>query len=216
MAERVTLSLEPRTVLGKKVKTLRRNGILPATVYGKDVTPLAVQVDARLFNDLYRRAGRTTLVDLEIPGQRTLSAFIHALQRHPVSRAIIHVDFRAVDLRTEIVVAVPVHIVGESPLVVRNDAVLNVVHTTLNIRALPTDIPAAINVDVSGLDSFDKTIYIGDITPPDKVTIEMAADEPLVSLTPARAEAEVEEPLAEEVPAEPALVRERREEGEEG
>jgi large subunit ribosomal protein L25 len=215
MAERVTLSLEPRTVLGKKVKTLRRAGILPATVYGKGVASIAVQVEEHTFNDLYRRAGRTTLVDLQIPDQPILSSFIHALQRHPVSRAIIHVDFLAVDLLTEMVVAVPLHIVGESPLVARNDALLNVVQTTLDVRALPTDVPSAINVDVSGLDSFDKSIYVRDITPPDKVTIEMSADELLVSLTPTRPEAEEEEPLAEEITAEPELVREREDEEEE-
>jgi large subunit ribosomal protein L25 len=62
MADRVTLSLEQRTVLGKKVKTLRRAGVLPATVYGRGVEPVAVQVDARTFNDLYRKVGRTGLI----------------------------------------------------------------------------------------------------------------------------------------------------------
>lgn len=210
MAERVTVSLEPRTVLGKKVKTLRRSGVLPATVYGKGVEPISVQLDARTFADLYRKSGRTTLIDLQIPGRRTLSAFIHVLQRHPVSREILHVDFRAVDLLTELVVAVPVHVVGESPLAARGDAILNIVHNTLDVRALPTDVPSAINVDVSGLDSFDKTIRVGDITLPGKATIELGPEELLVSLTGARVEEEVAEPT-EEAAAEPELVRERRE-----
>src|SRR5688500_6018031 len=86
MADKITLALDQRTVTGKKVSRLRRTGILPATVYGKGVGPFTVQLDARTFTDLLRRAGRTTLVELEIPGQKPQSAFIHALQRHPVSR----------------------------------------------------------------------------------------------------------------------------------
>src|SRR5919109_4357878 len=108
MADKITLALENRTVTGKKVNRLRRAGILPATVYGKGIGPFSVQVDARTFQDIYRRAGRTALVELQIPGQKTQSAFIHALQRHPVSRAIIHADFHVVDLRIEITVAVPI------------------------------------------------------------------------------------------------------------
>lgn len=210
MAERPTLTLERRTVLGKKVKTLRRSGLVPATVYGKGVEPIAVQLGARTFADMLRKAGKTTLLDLSIPGERPLSAFIHALQRHPVSREILHVDLRVVDLRTEIVVAVPVHLEGDSPLVARGDALLNIVHTTLNVRALPTDVPSSLHVDVSGLDSFEKTLHVSDITLPSGVAVELPGDELLVSLTAARTEVE-ETPAAEEGAAEPELVRERRE-----
>ena len=93
MSEKFTLSLEPRSVLGKKVKRLRRSGILPATVYGKGVEPIAVQVDTRSFQAIYRQAGRTSLIELHITGHPPLAAFIHALQRHPVTRDIIHADF---------------------------------------------------------------------------------------------------------------------------
>src|SRR5262249_286087 len=146
----------------------RREGLLPATVYGKGVGPFAVQLNARTFSDVLRHAGRTTLVELDIPGQLPQSAFIHALQRHPVTRAIIHADFRVGDLRTEITVAIPIHIVGESDLVERGDALLNQVLTTVDVRALPAELPHAIEVDVSGLDSLDKSIYVRDITLPGK------------------------------------------------
>jgi large subunit ribosomal protein L25 len=213
MADKITLALENRTVIGKKVNRLRRAGILPATVYGKGVGPYAVQLDSRTFNDLYRHAGRTTLVELQIPGEKTHSAFIHVLQRHPVTRAIMHVDFRAVDLLIEITVAVPIHLVGVSELIERGDALLNQVLTALDVRALPAELPHAIEVDISGLDGFDKSIRVRDIQLPGKGTIEADEDELVVSLTQARPEEEeVEEPEAEEEPAEPELVREKREE----
>lgn len=210
MADRLTLDLENRTLIGKKVNRLRRAGLLPATVYGKGVGPFAVQLDARLFNDTYRRAGRTGLVELNIPGQPGVSVFIHSLQRHPVSRAIVHVDFLAVDLRIEVTVDVPVHIVGESELVRRGDALLNQVLTTLAVRALPAEIPSAIEVDVSGLDSFDKSIHVGDIALQAKGEIVTPADELVVSLSQTRPE-EAEEAEETAEAAEPELVRETRE-----
>jgi len=216
MADKVRLALDQRTVTGKKVNRLRRDGILPATVYGKGVGPINVQVDARTFSNIYRHAGRTTLVELEIPGQPTHSAFIHALQRHPVSRAVIHADFHVVDLLIEITVAVPIHIVGVSPLVERGDATLNQVLTALEVHALPTDLPPNIEVDIGGLDGFEKAIHVRDIQFDGKGTIVTPEDELVVGLTPARIEEEEE--VAEEVeetPAEPELVREKREEEEE-
>jgi large subunit ribosomal protein L25 len=202
--------------MGKKVNRLRREGILPATVYGKGVGPFAVQVNARTFSDTLRHAGRTILVELEIPGQKPLAAFIHALQRHPVTRTIIHADFRVVDLRIEITVAIPIHVVGESELVERGDALLNQVLTPVDVRALPAELPPALDVDISGLDSFDKAIYVRDIKLEGKGTIETPEDELVISLTPARVEEE-EEAVAEEeeAPAEPELVREQREDEEE-
>jgi len=216
MADKISLALENRTLIGKKVNRLRHEGILPATVYGKGVGPFAVQVNARVFSDTLRHAGRTTLVELQIPGQKPQSAFIHALQRHPVTRAIIHADFRVVDLRTEITVAIPIHIIGESELVERGDALLNQVLTTVDVRALPAELPHALDIDISGLDSFDKALFVRDIKLEGKGTIETPEDELVVSLTPARVEEEEEEVVeTEEAPAEPELVREKREDEEE-
>jgi large subunit ribosomal protein L25 len=194
MADKITLALEQRTLTGKKVSQLRRAGVLPATVYGKGVGPFTVQLDSRTFSGILRHAGRTTLLELEIPGQKPHSAFIHSLQRHPVSRAIIHADFLVVDLLTEITVEVPIHIIGTSELVERGDAIMNQVLNALDIRALPADLPHAIEVDISGLDAFDKSIRVRDIVVPEKWRIETDEDELVVSLNAARpAEEEAEE-----------------------
>jgi large subunit ribosomal protein L25 len=215
MADRIELELENRTLVGKKVNRLRRAGVLPATVYGRGVGPFTVQLNARGFSDAYRRAGKTTLVDLAIPGQKTQSAFIHSLQRHPVTRAILHADFLVVDLKTEITVEVPIHIVGDSELVTRGDAMLNQVLNTLDVRALPTELPPYIDVDISGLDSMDKSIHVSDIPSLEKGAIVTPEDELVVSLTPARIEVEEEVVEEEAEAAEPELVREKREDEEE-
>jgi large subunit ribosomal protein L25 len=214
MADKIKLELESRSLVGKKVNRLRRAGVLPATVYGKGVGPFTVQVSARGFNEAYRRAGKTTLVDLTIPGQPVQSAFIHSLQRHPVSRTILHADFLVVDLKTEISVEIPVHLVGESELVERGDATLNQVLNTLTVRALPAELPSYVEVDISVLDSMDKSIHVRDIPALEHGVIVSDEDELVISLTPARVE---EEPEVVEEPtegAEPELVREKREDEE--
>ena len=208
MADRIKLDFENRTLVGKKVNRLRRQGLLPATVYGKGVGPFTVQLNARTFADAYRHAGRTGLLDLGIPGQKGVSAFIHNLQRHPVTRAITHVDFLVVDLLIEVTVDVPVHIVGDSELVRGGDALLNQARTALSLRARPTDSPSAIQVDDTALDSMDKSIRVADISL-EKGEFAAAPDELVVSLTPARDEEVEEEPAAE---GEPELVREDRDE----
>ena len=200
-----SFDVQLRTVLGKKVAVLRREGLLPATVYGKGITPVSIQMDARTFNNTYRHIGRTALVDLNIPNQPQQSAFVHAVQRHPVSRSIIHVDFRVVDLRVELSVDVPITLIGESPLVEREDAIINQVLTSLSVRALPANLPQHIEVDISGLDEMDKTIHVSDVPGSSTYTIVTDPEELLVSLAPARVQEE-EEPI-EEAPVEGELIR---------
>ncbi|HMO57268.1 MAG TPA: 50S ribosomal protein L25 [Roseiflexaceae bacterium] len=208
MSEQYSLPLETRSILGKKVNRLRRAGILPATVYGKSQSPLSVQVDARKFSDVYRKSGRSALVNLEIAGHEPIAAFVHTLQRHPVSRVVLHVDFLAVDLKVEVTVSVPVHLVGESPLVASNEAILNQQLQSLDVRALPAVIPQSITVDISGLTSIDKSIHIRDITFPEGVQCVMNHDDLVVGLSQSRTATQEEESTdAAETAAEPELVR---------
>lgn len=211
-----TLDVENRTLFGKKVNRLRRSGILPATVYGKGVGPFSVQLGAHEFEQLYKRAGRTSLIEINIPGQKKQSAFVHAIQRHPVRRDVIHVDFRAVDLQTPITVAVPIHFVNEPELAKRGDAIVNHQLTSLEIRTLPTDVPPYVEIDMSHLDSFDKSLHVSDIALPAKVELITTAETIVASLSPVQLVEEEEEAVeAAEEGAEPELVREREEEEEE-
>ncbi|MCS6882941.1 MAG: 50S ribosomal protein L25 [Oscillochloridaceae bacterium] len=214
MATQFTLDVQPREVLGKKVKHLRTQGLIPATVYGKGIEPASVQVNGRAFQTVYRKAGKTALIELHM-GATTKAAFVQAVQRHPVTRDIIHIDFKVVDLHKAIHVEVPVVAIGTSPLVARGDALINHALHTVMIEALPANVPQHIDVDVSGLDALDKTIHVRDIPPSPAYKILTDGDEVLISLTPVRAA--VAEGPVEEVPVEPELIRRERakEEGEE-
>jgi large subunit ribosomal protein L25 len=216
MSENFSLDVQLRTVRGKKVKYLRDQGLLPATVYGKGVDPVSIQVDGKTFYNLYRKAGQTSLIEIAIPGQRKkLSTFVHDIQRHPVTRSIIHADFRAVDLKVAINAEVPINLIGTSPLVERGDAVLNQSLSQLEVHALPANIPSYIEVDVSDLDSLDKNIHVSEL--PRGVDYEIVTDdeEVIVSLSQVRAAVEEEEEEEEAAPTEPELVREERESEEE-
>lgn len=212
MAVQHRIDAGKRTVTGKKVKHLRTQGLIPATVYGKGFAPVSVQVDDRGFNLLYRKAGRTALIDLMIDGAKT-SVFVQEVQRHPLSRAIIHVDFKVVDLRVAVQVEVPVVAVGESPLAARGDALLNHALNTVLVEALPAELPQHIEVDISGLDELDKSIHVRDVKIEGNYKLLNDPDTVLLSLTQVRA---AEEEPVEEAPAEPELIRKPREGDEEG
>jgi large subunit ribosomal protein L25 len=213
MSTQLSLDMQVRTVLGKKVKHLRKEGLLPATVYGKGIEPLSVQVSERSFQTIYRQAGRTALVVLNIPGQwKKPSAFIQEVQRHPVKRDIIHADFRVVDLTVAIDAEVPVTLVGKSLLVERGDAIINHGLSTIEIHALPENVPPHIDVDISGLDSFEKSIHVSDLQAGDDYTFVTPGDALVVSLTQTRAVVTEETDPEGEGGAEPALIRKEREE----
>ena len=201
----IEIKLDKRTVIGKKVNNLRKAGIMPATVYGKHLAPCNVQTELRTFMPLMKAAGRTNLVTLHIAGEAPIAAFVHTYQRHPVSRVIIHVDFHAVDLNETVEVDVPVHMTGMSLLVSRGDALLNNV-TSLRVKALPTNLPSVITVDISVLDSLEKAIHISDIALPAGAVIIGHGGDLVIGLVPTgRAEAPVVDG-----PSQPEVITERK------
>lgn len=208
----IPMDMQTRTVLGKNVKRLRNQGLLPATVYGKGIEPVSVQIDGRTFETLYHQVGHTSLLNLNIPGQQAHSAFIQNVQRHPVTRAIIHAEFRVVNLTEAMQSEVPVIFVGTSPLVELGDAIINPGLSSVIVRSLPAEVPNQIEIDLSKLDSFDKSIYVRDLPKNEHYTVVTDEDTVIVTLSHARRAAEEEEEpeeMMEEV--EPSLIRKERE-----
>lgn len=202
-----TLTLEPRSIIGKKVKTLRREGMVPASICGKGVATETFQLDAKTFGLVYRQVGRTGLIDLQLPsGAR--SAFVRQVQIHPVSRQFLHVDFRIVDLRVEMTADVPVVAVGTNELVERGDGVLTISLQTLHIKALPGDIPQNIEVDISKLADFNTVLHVSDLDLGDKVQVLTSPEEALATISPSRMAAEEEEITEQEQQGEPELSAE--------
>jgi large subunit ribosomal protein L25 len=210
------LTLDAREAHGKANKRLRHAGIVPGVVYGKGESSTAVQVDLRTFETLYRSAGRTSVVQLRIPGDNgTKSGFIKSVQRHPLTGRPLHVDYFVVDLKTEMEVDVPLVFTGEAPAVEETGGTLLHNLSTVRVKALPTDIPHEITVDVSTLVSLDLAIHVRDLNLNRDLVHVMTDGETLVAtVVPPRIEEEPEPVLTEEELAE--LEAAEAAEGEEG
>lgn len=210
MAEHARLSAVARTIHGKQVKKIRREGVIPAVLYGPTLeNPRSVSVQAREFEDIFKVAGNTALIDLDLEGE-THSVFIRDVQDHPVRRHTLHIDFYAPNLNEPVQASVPVVTIGELPGTVTG--VLMHGRQVLDIRALPDAIPQQIEVDISSLENIDDSIFISDLVLPEGLEVLNAEDELLVRLTTPRVSEEPElspeEALAEESGDQPAAIAE--------
>ena len=188
------LKAEPRSVLGKKVRFLRRQGILPANVYGHAAST-AIQLPAREAERVIARAGRTQLISLAMDSGQPTTVLVKASQRHPTRGSLLHVDFFRVAMDERLKVDVPVRLVGDAPAVKQHDASVLQAATTVNVESLPADLPEAIEVDISGLEDLDSTLHVRDLRAPGGVTILTDPEELVVKMLP---------PTEEEAPAEAA------------
>lgn len=202
MAKRV-LKTEKRNVLGRKVKRLRREGVLPANIYGKKAKSLAVQVKLDEFQKVFSEAGETGLVELKLE-DKVHSVLIHNVQLDPATDKPLHTDFLEVDLKEKVTATVPIHLIGESPAEKEGGVVVQQMHE-VEVEALPTDLPEKIEVDISVLAEIDQAVKAGELKV-DKTKVEIKEDPEriVVSVAPPAKEEEVAPPpVAEEAaPAE--------------
>jgi large subunit ribosomal protein L25 len=203
---------QPRSRLGKEVKKLRREGLLPAVVYGPSVTGVQpITLSARDFAKIFAQAGPSTLLSLKVPGSSAHQVLIHDVQYDHLHRNLIHVDFFAPDMRAELTVSVPLAFTGEAPGVSMEDGIALQIVSEVQVRALPSDIPAAIEVDMSGLTEIGSQLTAEELPLPEGVTLVTSAEELIVRINPPTV---VEEPEVVEE-AEETEVAEASAEGEE-
>ncbi|MBI2765752.1 MAG: 50S ribosomal protein L25 [Chloroflexi bacterium] len=199
MADRVNIAARPRTVLGKKVKQLRRQGTLPANVYGRGLESVAIEVEAREFSRNIKAAGIRGMFELDIAGEeKPRYVVIRGLTRQGGMGEPTHVDFYQVDPNQPITANVPIHTVGEAPAVRDLAGVLLQSLDHVSISCLPLQIPEAIELDVSPLVSFEVTLSVGDITPPEGVVILTDPAIHVATVNPPRIRLEPGEEAAEE------------------
>lgn len=214
MAEAQKIAVRPRTLLGKKVGRLRREGKLPGVVFGGRADSLPVETDQHDFELGYRRWGQTTLLSLEGLEGGEVPALVHSVARDPRTGRMIHVDFSRVSLTEKTHAEVPLHFTGESPAVKAGDALIIQALDHLRIEAFPQDIPHRIDVDLSPLQQLDDAIYVRDIVV-DAQTVRVLNDpeDLVVKAGAVRVEAEPT-PVAAVVAAEGEAAEGAEEEGE--
>jgi large subunit ribosomal protein L25 len=202
--EQIELKTQKREVIGKKVKTLRREGLVPAVLYGHETDSIPLQVEERELDRVLAQAGEHRLIALKIGrARKPRMALTRDVQWDVISGRPLHVDFYAVVMTEKITTAVPLVLVGQAPAADQAGVILLQGLDEVEIECLPGDLPEAIEVDLSGLEEIDQAIYVKDLRVPPAVEILTDGEEIVVKVGWAAAE-EVEE--EEVVPVEPVEV----------
>lgn len=196
--KRENLKVEKRKTLGKKVKNLRREGILPANIYGKDIKSLAVQLGQKDFDKVFKVAGETGLVDVMVDSQ-TIPALIHNVQTDYLGNYL-HADFFKVNLSEKVKTMVPISILGEPKAVLDKVGLLMNIMSEIEVEALPEALPEHIEVNVENLALVDEQITVGDIKAPQGVTVLTDPNQVIVKIG-ALVSKEAEELVAQEAAA---------------
>lgn len=214
-AERVVLLAHLRAQRGKEIcGRLRREGIVPAVVYGQGESALPIQVSERDLNKvLHTKAGENVLITLQFEGNATKESavLIKELQHHPVLRQITHVDFHRVSLTKRIVVTVPLTFQGQALGVRQEGGVLEHIRWELEVECLPTEIPSEIQIDVSGL-ALNQTLHAKDLVLPAGVLLKTDPEQPVVACVTPRVEELPAVPVEGQAPeaAEPEVLKQKR------
>ena len=188
--EKVVLEATKRDVVGKQVKALRREGKLPAVIYGRHTDPINVNLDARSAGIALAKVTSSSLVTLNVEGTEHL-ALVREKQRDYIKNVLLHVDFLAVSLTEKLRTTVPVHFIGVSLAVKDFNAVM--VHNLeeLEVECLPNDLPERIDVDISSLNRPGEGIRLRDVHVSDKVRLLADPDTMVAVATFAKVEEEV-------------------------
>lgn len=211
--QKYTLEAEKRKIFGRKVKSLRREGLLPANIYGKNIESLAIQVSLNDFEKVYKEAGETRIIELSI-GKEKRPVLISNVQLDPVSDIPLHVDFKQVNLKEKVSAAVPIELVGESPAEKKGLGTAVQYLDEIEVEALPTDLPEKFEVDLTVLEEVDQTVFVKDlVSGSDKVEIKTDPEKIIVKVEPPRKEEEIAPPTEE---AEEEVVAEGEAEAQEG
>ncbi|OGH10784.1 MAG: hypothetical protein A3B38_03725 [Candidatus Levybacteria bacterium RIFCSPLOWO2_01_FULL_36_13] len=208
------LKVEKRKILGKKVKKLRRDGITPGNVYGKEVKSTAVQAPTKEFMDVYKESGETTLVDLDLEG-KTIPVLIQNVYKD-FRGNVLHADFFQVNLKEKVKANVPLEFVGEPKAVVEKIGILMEITNEVEVEALPSDLPENIQVNVEYLAQIDEQIAVSDLKAPEGVTILSDANQLVAKIEELVSKEALEQAAEEAAAAEAAKAEGEVVEGAEG
>lgn len=209
------LKAEPRKELGRKARTLRKKGFLPAVLYGEKIASQPLSVPVSDFMKVYQAAGESSLITLKV-SENIYNVLIHDIASDPIKNDPIHADFYAVRMDKEIHADIPLVFAGESLAVKNEGGVLVKVVQEIEVSALPKDLPHEISVDISTLVSFADRITVRNLFVPQGVKIKAEPDEVIALVKSPRSDEELEElkqaPTAEapeEVKTEQELKKEK-------
>jgi large subunit ribosomal protein L25 len=217
MSDKISLKADKRQITGHKVNRLRREGLIPANLFGKGITSESIQVNFKEFETVFDKAGETGIITLTFDG-KDHPVLVSDIHTHPVSGDPLHVDFRQVNLKEKIEAAVPVELIGESPAEKAGNTVVLMVDE-IEVEALPADLPEKFEIDISMLTEAGQLVHVKDLAvDASKVEVKTDPEMIVVKVEEPQKEVVIEEPVATEgeTPAEgekPAEGAETKEEG---
>ncbi len=181
-----SLKAEKRENLGKKVDLLRQQSLVPGVIYGPGLKEnIYVQIDAVALKKAYREAGESSIISLEIAGEKEpIDVLIKDVSFEPVLMDIEHIDFYKIKAGQKIEANIKLVFVGEAPVIKSMGGTLVEALDELKVKCLPKDLIHEIQVDLSGLNTYEDTIYVKDLAIPSTIEILNALDESVVSVTP--------------------------------
>ena len=190
------LQIQKRTTEGKKVKTLRNQGITPIHLYGSEFDSASMQVKMSELINILDLAGFSSPITLN-DGKNDIIAFAREVQRHPLTEQILHVDFQIVGKDDQVEVEVPINLIGESPAVKNLGGVLIKLMETIRVSSKVDSVPKSLELDISVIESLEQSILVGEIEIAEGVQIVSDETFAVARVIPPRIEIEEEEVEAE-------------------
>lgn len=209
----ISINAEKREEKGSKLKDLRKNKIVPAIIYGKEVGNIPIKLEEKKFKEIYKEAGESTIIKLKIDKddkEKEYPVLIREVQKHPLTDEILHVDFYQVPMDKEIEVMAPLEFKGISPAEKELGAIIVKNIHEVEIKALPQNLIHSIEVDISSLKNIDDEVKIKDLKIPEGVKI-IADPEEIVAIAVPPKEEKIEEAEAT-APEEVEVIKEKKEE----
>lgn len=187
----IILKATLRDLEKNNLKENRKNGLIPAVLYGQKAESQNLWVDKKSFAKVFTAAGENTIVELDIEGKKKENVLIYDFQEDVLTDEFMHIDFYRVDMAKKIEAEVPINLIGEAPAVKEKGGVLvgNMDHIT--VKCFPGDIPHSFDLDVSKLVTFEDHITVADLSVSDKVEIELNPETVIALVTPPRSEEEL-------------------------
>jgi large subunit ribosomal protein L25 len=204
MSDRVTIAAEPRTVTGKKVKQLRRQGMVPGVIYGQSEL-VNIQMEELQLNRALRVAGTTQLATIDLEGKE-YTVLAREIQQHVTRRNVLHIDFMEVDMKATITSVAELVLVGESPALDLEEGMIAQAMFSVDIECLPDALISQIEVDISLIKMPGDRIQISDLEVPEGVTLLTDEDATVARFQSTRAALEEEEEEEEEIDADAVEV----------
>lgn len=206
----IELRAQKREIMGKQVKQLRRQGVVPAILYGHRTEPLPLQTEERSLRRILERVGSHHLITLRVgDDEEPRMTLAREVQLDPITNALLHVDFYEVVMTEKITTEVPLVFIGQSPVVERREGILVRGLDSVEVECLPSNLIESIEVNLEDLVEIDQAILVGNLTVDADVEILTDKEEVVAQILPLR---EVEEVVEEVVPSEAEIVPREREE----